>query len=269
MHRAALIGALATLLAVPPAFANDRWDLGTLNNDDGPVNNPNGLVHGASQIHDLQATGSPADQDWLQVRVRDRHSYEARVSGISGVFWSATDGPICLAGVCGHLDRVNAAGTVLQAASTLEGSSRAVGVRWVAAATADEYLRVQGPAGTALGSADQYEVEFFDTTYAVPRFNNSSSQTTVLVVQNLRTTSVAGNIDFYDGGGVLVHAEPLVLNARATLVLNTAALPGVAGQSGSVLIAQTGGWGALAGKAVALEPATGFTFDTPLTSVPR
>jgi hypothetical protein len=269
MLRAALLYALATLAVVSPAWANDRWDLGTLNNDDGPVNNPNELVHGDHQIHDLQATGSPADEDWLQIRVRSRHSYEARVSGISGVFWSTIDGPVCLAGACARLDRVDAGGTVLQAAAMLEGSSRAAGVRWVAVATGGEYLRVTGPAGTALGSSDQYEVEFFDTTYAVPRFNNSSSQTTVLVIQNLRATSVAGNIDFYDAGGVLVHAEPLVLNAGATVVLNTAALPGAAGQSGSVLIAQTGGWGALAGKAVALEPATGFTFDTPLEPVPR
>src|SRR5688500_15429956 len=138
MLRAALLYAVVTLAAVPPAWANDRWDLGTLNNDDSSVNNPNELVHGDRQIHDLQATGSPADQDWLQIRVRARHSYEARVSGISGVYWSTIDGPVCLAGFCAHLDRVDAGGAVLQAASMLEGSFRAAGIRCVAVATGGE-----------------------------------------------------------------------------------------------------------------------------------
>jgi hypothetical protein len=46
-------------------------------------------------------------------------------------------------------------------------------------------------------------------------------------------------------------------------------VPALAGHSGSAQIAQLGGYAALAGKAVALEPATGFTFDTLVTPVPR
>jgi hypothetical protein len=268
MRHAALLCALATLVAASPAQSHDRWDLGTFGNDDGPSSNPNELTHGSSQIHDLEATGSPADQDWLQVRVRARHSYEARVSGAT-VFWSSLDGLPCAVGSCVDLHRVDAGGTVLQGATNLEGSQRAVAVRWIASTTAGALLRVTGPNGTAQGTSDEYSFEFFDTTYAGPRFNNSASQTTFLIVQNLKDTAVAGNIDFYNAGGALLHSEPLALNAKATSVVNTAALPGLAGQSGSVLIAQTGGWGALAGKAVAIEPATGFTFDTPLVSAPR
>jgi hypothetical protein len=52
-------------------------------------------------------------------------------------------------------------------------------------------------------------------------------------------------------------------------VIQTASNPALSGGSGSALIAQLGGYGALAGKAVALEPATGFTFDTAITPVPR
>jgi hypothetical protein len=48
-------------------------------------------------------------------------------------------------------------------------------------------------------------------------------------------------------------------------VSNTSAVPGVGGQSGSITVASDVAYGALAGKAVAVEPATGFTFDTPLT----
>jgi hypothetical protein len=46
-------------------------------------------------------------------------------------------------------------------------------------------------------------------------------------------------------------------------------VPGLAGQSGAAEIAQMGGYGALTGKAVALEPATGFTFDTSIVALPR
>ena len=38
---------------------------------------------------------------------------------------------------------------------------------------------------------------------------------------------------------------------------------------GSAAIAHLGSYGALSGKAVALEPATGFSFDTPLTPIPH
>ena len=46
-------------------------------------------------------------------------------------------------------------------------------------------------------------------------------------------------------------------------------MPGLAGQSGTVTIASNAPYGALAGKVVALEPATGFSFDSPLPYRPR
>jgi len=51
--------------------------------------------------------------------------------------------------------------------------------------------------------------------------------------------------------------------------INTATIAALAGMAGSASIAHTGGYGAIAGKAVALEPSTGFTFDTPVLPVPR
>ena len=44
---------------------------------------------------------------------------------------------------------------------------------------------------------------------------------------------------------------------------------GVAGQSGSITISYRGGYGSLSGKAVALEPATGFAFDSPMLVKPH
>jgi hypothetical protein len=44
---------------------------------------------------------------------------------------------------------------------------------------------------------------------------------------------------------------------------------GVSGESGTLTISHDAGYGGLVGKAVALEPATGFAFDTPLIAKPR
>jgi hypothetical protein len=255
------------VLASGAVFANDKWDVGSFGGDDVALNNRNELLHGASQVHDLQATGSPPDVDWIRLRVRARRSYEVRVSS-TNLYWK-NDVSFCLIGVCSSLERVDSSGNVLQDPASLEGSSYSVGVRWIAAATGNEYVRVTGPDGTALVSSDQYEITFLDTTYALPRFNNSSTQSTLLLVQNLRTGSVAGSVDFYDGGGTLLVSVPLTVSGNGVAVINTAAIPALVGQSGSARIAHTGGWGALAGKAVSVEPATGFAFDTPILPVPR
>jgi hypothetical protein len=52
-------------------------------------------------------------------------------------------------------------------------------------------------------------------------------------------------------------------------VTNTASVAGLPGQSGSITLTHDGAYGALAGKAVALEPATGLSFDSPLSCKPR
>ena len=51
---------------------------------------------------------------------------------------------------------------------------------------------------------------------------------------------------------------------RAAFVVNTSGVPGLAGQGGTVTLSHDGPYGTLMGKAVAVEPATGFTFDTSL-----
>ena len=88
----------------------------------------------------------------------------------------------------------------------------------------------------------------------------------MLIVQN--TTSwirpIAGTVYFWAAGGVpLLGSATFSLVANEALVLNTSTVPGVAGQSGTITIAHDGGYGNLAIKSVALEPATGFSFDSP------
>ena len=52
-------------------------------------------------------------------------------------------------------------------------------------------------------------------------------------------------------------------------MLNTATVAGVAGQGGTITVSHDGRYGDLAGKTVALEPATGFSFDSPMLARPR
>ena len=58
--------------------------------------------------------------------------------------------------------------------------------------------------------------------------------------------------------------EPFTLNPKGTLVLDTTTVPGADGVGGAITVAHDGGYGDLSGKTVAVEPATGFSFDSPL-----
>lgn len=264
--------AILAVLAAGSLEAADRWESGTLCDDDGAASTCNELVHGTLQTgHDLEGPSGSPDQDWAVVQTRAGHSYEARVRS-NTVLW---DGPTCLNG-CSRMDRVDAGGTILTA-GTYPGAGVGAGgvfrstvvVRWQAAAAEKQYLRVIGFPSTGETAADQYDLEFLDTTGFIPRFNNTASQVTVLLIQNTTTDLVTGSIRFHNAAGDLVHTAALSVTANGLQVLNTAGVSALAGLSGSVSIAHNGGYGGLAGKAVALEPETGFTFDTALEALPR
>jgi hypothetical protein len=233
--------------------ATDPWEADP--QDGGPATRAH-LLPGQSQTgRDLQAAGT-ADEDWVFVQTRPRHSYEARVNG--GTIWSTSAGA--------KLERLNS-GLVVQQTGTDDGltSLRGHVIRWIAGTTpATDYLRVTG---AAIELASPYTLELFDTTYAIPRWNNSSTQVTVFLLQNNTSTPVNAFVYFFDAAGALLHTQPIGVAADGLAVFNTSTAPALVGQSGSARIAQTGGVGALSGKAVSLEPGTGFTFDTPLVPV--
>jgi hypothetical protein len=264
MNRRAHSYVYAVLLAGSPAagLAEDRWERSIYRTDDDAYTH-NELVHGSVQRgHDLQGP----DEDWMVMLGRTRHSYEVRVSS-GTVTWTQIPEQIP---EFGSFARVDASGTVLTpgaADGSLFHQATTLTVRWIAPGAGTEFLRAKG--FHTFTAADTYDVEAYDTTYFLPRFNNSSSQVTVLVVQNTKDSPVTGEIHVYDAAGALLSTQPLSLPAQGVQVLNSAAVPALAGRSGSVTIAHLGGYGALAGKGVALEPATGFTFDTPLTPLPR
>ena len=249
----AIAAAVVMLSCAGAARADDVWE--SFAPGDDTCNTNVDLVHGAKQVHDLQSSGG-IDIDFARVQQRAFRSYEVRVM----------NSPLRLAQLSVP-NRVDCGGIVQTAGVPAETTALdAVSIRWRATADGSTYIRT---GGFLAGPSALYDIQMLETTYSVPRFNNSATQQTVLVVQNLRASSVSGGIAFFGaGGGAPVFTQPFTLAAHALLVLNTSSLPAVAGTSGSILIAHDGGYGALGGKAVALESATGFTFDTQFDAKP-
>jgi hypothetical protein len=257
-----------TLSGAGTVSATDYWDLSTFN-DNGFIETFNELVHGLSQQHDLEANIGPvADEDWTYFFTPPRSSFEAMIDSASGD----------IAGPLSMFQRLDGSGSMVVQTSETTNVGAAVGgnlaLRWqnTNATFTLNYLRIQsGGCTTDCGPEDQYHLQFYDTTVAVPRFNNAGGQTTVLIVQNPTTWTrdIAGTAYFWSPTGTLLGSTTFSLAAKAALVLNTSTVPGVAGVSGTVTIAHDGGYGNLAVKAVALEPATGFSFDSPGVYKPR
>lgn len=238
----------------------DVWDVQT-NNDNGPGSTHNELVHGSDQIHDLGVlAGNVQDEDWFTIGQKAQSSYEVIVD--------ATSGDI---GVGVLLQRFAADGTSLlqTAVPVTVGLNYSQSLRFMnttASEVPDQFVRVMSSSCTTnCGPDDVYRLRAFETTYSVPRFNNSASQITVLLLQNPSGYAINGNVYFWSTSGGLLGTQSFALPAKNTLVLNTATV--VPGQGGAITLANDGRYGDLSGKTVALEPATGFSFDSPM--VPR
>ena len=218
------------------------------------------LAHGTDLFTDLAAQPGPvADEDVYRINQKPLSSYEVLMDGVSGDIGSAT-GSV--------LERIAPDGTTILQASDAVGAGFNRSLRWMnttAVEVEGEAVRVRSVGCTTeCGTDDVYRIRAYETTYRVPRFNNSGTQITVLVLQSLANDAINGEIYFRSTAGVLVATEPFALNPRATLVLNTSTIPGANGVSGTITIAHDGRYGDLSGKTVALEPATGFSFDSAL-----
>lgn len=248
------------LLVTAPAFA-DVWDVQTENDDTGALTR-NELVHGTIQTHDLGVRPGPAaDQDWYRMWQRPYASYEVLVDGLSG------DVVPPLPGLLQRLDGT----TVLLEAGPVIGGSFTRALWWIntAAVPVMERIRVANPScGTNCGSDDTYTIRARETTVNVARWNASGTQATVLVTQNTSMYTVQAWFHYWNGAGTLLQAVAASLPPKAQTVVNLATIPGLSGQSGHITVAFAGPYGALNIKAVALEPATGFTFDTPGVNIP-
>ena len=241
----------------------DGTGVGTILNDDFVASGSRGdLVHDSRETFDLQSSGGlPRARVWT-INQEPYRSYEVIVDGITGDVGGA--------GLL--LQRLDSDGsTVLQSGVPVSGGS-ALSLRFknsTGSPNGAQLIRVGSPACTALcGPNDTLRLRAYETTYRVSRFNNSATQITVLVIANTTNQPVAGTAAFFRASdGVHLADVPFSLGPRATFVTNTSAVPGLAGAAGGILVTNDAAFGALSGKAVAVEPATGFTFDTAM--VPR
>jgi hypothetical protein len=248
-----LVFGLGLVLKSGRAARADFWDIQTQH--DGSSATENELVHGSDQLHYLGGPPLP-DQDWYAMGQKPFSSYEAVADATSGDI-----GPTLA------LERVDAGGATIQASQAV-GVGYTQSLRWAnltAGEVNNEFVRVMSSGCTTnCGPEDVYRIRFAETTYSVPRFNNFGTQVTVLLLQNPTNYAITGTIYFWDVNGVQVGNSPFNLAGKNTLVLNTSTVPGANGVGGAVTIAHNGRYGDLSGKTVALEPATGFSFDSPM-----
>ncbi|MET0556056.1 MAG: hypothetical protein ABW221_23660 [Vicinamibacteria bacterium] len=252
-------GLAAALLSCAATAGADVWDLQEHNDD--TVATRNSLRHGAEQLHDLAVRPGPvADVDWYLVYQNRDSSYEVVVDGISGDAGTP------------QLERLAPGGTtVIQAAGN---GTLSMALRWMNTAAldvGDERVRVSGQGcGTDCGSDDVYSIRVRETTVYVPRFNNSGTQGTVLLLQAAPAhQAVNVRMVFRTADGTLLHTIAAQVPFEGSAVFSLPSYAQLAGQSGHVTIGHDGGYGGLVVKAVAIEPATGFTFDTPGASLPH
>jgi Zn-dependent metalloprotease len=237
----------------------DGQGVGTIINDDA-VTAAGGarseVIHGTRIQKALTPVGTVAGADFYVVANQPFTSYEVIVDATSGDLGTA--GP--------ELTRVAADGTTVLQSSTPVGTGSSRSLRWTSTAASNEYVRVQSQTCTTdCGPDDVYRLRAYETTYSIPRFNNTSTQVTVLLLQNPTDATITGNVYFWDASGTQLHVEPVNLAAKALMVFNSASIGALNGQSGAITVTHDGAYGALVGKSVALEPATGFSFDSPMT----
>lgn len=241
-----------------------------LDNDGATTGSPLEIVHGTNEVYDLASPspGSP-DVDWFALAQAPYSSYEVVVDAVSGDL-AADANPLRVRRLAA--DQIS----ILPPDSTAVGMGRARSLRWQngASAVANQWIRVESGASGAscdvtCGPDDIYRIRFYDTTVSVPRFNNASGQVTVLVLHNLLDAQASATVYLWNPAGALLGSQTVSLPAHGLLALNTTTITGGAGQGGAITITHDAGYGSLVGKAVALEPATGFSFDSPMTSRAR
>jgi Zn-dependent metalloprotease len=234
----------------------DGLGVGTIVNDDA-VNSSaarSELAHGSRVNGALVPVGTAADTEYYVMRQAANSSYEVVMDATSGDIGGASGAA---------LDRLAADGTTVLTSSQAIGVGSSRSLRWMTTSTTDGFVRVQSNTCTTdCGPDDVFRLRAYETTYSIPRFNNASSQVTVLVLQNPTNYTISGSIDFWSTSGAALASQPFTLVAKSGLVLNTTSVPGLLGASGSVTIAHDGRFGDLTGKTVALEPSTGFSFDS-------
>lgn len=252
-----LAGAL--LGAMPLAHATDTWEPD--NDTGGPLQY---LISGhPMQLHDLQASGGVADVDLYWVITAPYRSYEARIETRQNFQTVST------------FDRRDSGATsILQSAAQFQAGNLTLIIphylRWEVPPTVTglnlvNALRVAGLTNGT--SSSVYSIGYRETTLFCPRFNNTNGQISVLIVQAAsygQNSCAFTAYLFSEAGGAPIGQQTGTLSAEGQVVtISTPGVPGGANQKGGAQISHTCGYGNIKAKLVALEPATGFSFDTP------
>jgi hypothetical protein len=249
----------ALALASPnnATLADGQGD-GVIVDDDAPSLSTLELTHGGRLVADV--AGGTADL--YRLGQSPLASYEVVLDEVSG---DAVPGLL--------LERLASDNTTVLQSAAVTGTGGSSSLRWqnlLAAPVPGQHIRVRSAAcGSSCAADDTYRLRLYETTLSGPRFNNSAGQGTVVQLQNATGSAVAGRVHFWAANGGLIASTPFTLSARGSIAMNTAAMGVLAGRSGSLTVTHDGPYGGITGKAVALEPATGASFDTPLAPRPR
>jgi ELWxxDGT repeat protein len=149
---------------------------------------------------------------------------------------------------------------------------RVASLRWFDTGSApplEESLNVATLTGDAGTTDEVYRVRLLETTLRGPRFQNTGSNATTLILQNAGDEAVSGRANFLDGDGVLRHVEPFTIPPHGVFVKSLGDVPALSGLDGSLLVAHDGASGTVGGKAVVVDPVAGLAFDHLLTVRPR
>ena len=219
------------------------------------------LVHASALTDGFPSGAAPAERVYFLTQ-EPHASYQVVVD--------ATAGDVAGPGQTVLLQRLAADLTPLQSAVPAGvGPSRSLS--WEngsAQGIVAEVVRVRSTGcGSACGPGDVYRIRAYETTGTISRFRTEGTQTTVLVLENTTSALVQGHAWIWSEPGQLVANVPFSLSAKQSLRLDLATV--VPGRSGAITVSHDGVYGAIVGKGVAIEPATGFTFDTPLRVRPR
>jgi hypothetical protein len=270
MLRTGRLGCLVAAFLTASVATPDVWDLGTDNDND--AGSDNEIVHGLDQVHDLAARngGTVEDADFYAFRHGQGRSYEILVDGITGAAAGAGGLTVQLLLADGTtVDQDSVAASSFGMARSLRTFTTLPPSSGTGEMTL--FVRVSNPAcALTCGANDEYRIRAYDSTLTLPRFNNSNGQTTVLILQNPTHRQVLGSARAMSNGGADLGQFSFAISPYGTSVTSLATVSGglLSNQSGSLFISHNAGYGTLAGKGVALEPATGFTFDTAVESIP-
>jgi hypothetical protein len=234
-----------------------------IQDDDGGAIRLSGLDAGMDVTASLAAGPGPAaDTDLYLVELSPFASYEVTVDAASGDL-----------GDFGPTVEVLARDMTLIETSVPSGVGPARTVSMIGSSsptwpTVYRYIRVRSAGCTTdCGADDTYRIRLRDTTGRVARFNETGGQRTVLILHNTTDEWIEGEVYYRREDGSAAGAALPTFAPHRTLVFPSP--PSAQGTSGSIVVLHKGRLGALVGKAVSLDEASGLTFDTPLETRTR